>query len=158
MNLDDLERMFAQIDEPLTFVRRPDPVPGDLRFGWRFSVLTLILNHCYRRTANLQQVHFLSWAIKSRESRDLVARVLSGKRRPEDIIVRYDPSLSRTLGLAQKFSLVHRNNNQTISLAQQGLILASEILRQSELLVAEKDFLNRFPAKITQSYVRDLVG
>jgi hypothetical protein len=87
-----------------------------------------------------------------------VTRVIAGERQPEDLIVRYDPSLSRTVGLAEKLSFVRRNNNQTISLAAQGLSLASEIMRQDELLVIEKNFLNLFPTKITQAYIRDLMG
>ncbi|MFB4298181.1 hypothetical protein [Actinomadura sp. NTSP31] len=158
MNVEELEQAFAEIDSRITFVRRPDPVPGDLRLGWRFSALVLILSRCRGNSATLQQTHFIGWALRSREARDVVRHVLRGDKQPEDLLVRYDPVFTRTIAIAEKESLIVRNTRQVLVLTLPGLLLANKIWAREDIMVAEKEFLELFPRRMTQKYVRELIG
>lgn len=81
---------------------------------------------------------------------------LSGRRAPDDIAVRYDPALSRTIAIAVSSGLAVRRNNQAISLAPAGKDLARSVWSNSDVLREEKALLNTFPGKITQKSIRQL--
>ncbi len=157
-DLEFLESAFAAIDTPVRFVRRPDPVPADLRLSWRLGVLTLILRRCRADTATIQQLHVLSWAIRTTKSRAVFLRWISGEKRPDDIIVRFEPSVSLSIDLANGSGLVNRSGGGRITLTQKGILLAESINRDSTALGPEKEFLNKLPRRITQRFVNDAVA
>jgi hypothetical protein len=88
----ELERAF---NVPFTFKRRPVSLPGDMRPVWRLHVLVLLLEQCWGGKATHQQLHVLNWAIKTEETRVAFLQFIQGHRAPNQIIVRYDPSLIR---------------------------------------------------------------
>ncbi len=153
---DILEEAFGALTTPVRFRHRPDPIPGDLRIGWRVTMLTLVLDQCRNKTANLDQVHLLLWALRTESGRRLIARWFAGDRRPDDPILRYDPSLTRTISLTVASGLVRRNKNQTLTLSQQGQDVASEA-RQQRVLTEEKNTLLILPKSITQAKVRQML-
>lgn len=154
---DVLEEAFGEVSTPIRFRHRPDPIPGDLRLGWRLPVLTLVLDQCRGKTANLEQVHLLLWSLRTEAGRKLIARWFAGDRRPDDPIVRYDPTLTRTIALAVATGLVKRNRNQTLTLSHQGQDIASAVRSQEGALVDEKRALNALPKGITQTRVRQML-
>jgi hypothetical protein len=154
---DLLEEAFGEVATPIRFHHQPDPIPGDLRLGWRLPVLMLVLDQCRGKTANLEQVHLLLWSLRSEAGRELIVRWFAGDRRPDDPIVRYDPSLTRTIALAIAAGLVNRNNNQTLTLGAQGRDIASVVKTQEGVLVEEKRTLQDLPKGITQAKVRQLL-
>jgi len=154
---DMLEEAFGEVSTPIRFQHRPDPIPGDLRLGWRLPALTLVLDQCRAKTANLEQVHLLLWSLRTEAGRQLIARWFAGDRRPDDPIVRYDPSLTRTIALAVAGGLVTRNKNQTLTLSEQGQTIASVVRTQENALVDEKRALSALPKGITQTKIRQML-
>jgi hypothetical protein len=154
---DVLEEAFGEVSTPIRFRHRPDPIPGDLRLGWRLPVLALVLDQCRAKTANLEQVHLLLWSLRTEAGRQLVARWFAGDRRPDDPIVRYDPSLTRTVALAVAAGIVKRNKNQTLTLSDEGQSIALVVRNQKHALVAEKRALSVLPKGITQTRIRQML-
>lgn len=154
---DLLDEAFGEVSNPIRFQHRPDPIPGDLRLSWRLPVLALVLDQCRGKTANLEQVHLLLWSLRSEAGRGLIVRWFAGDRRPDDPVVRYDPSLTRTIALAVAAGLVISNKNQTLTLSPQGRDVASSARSDPSVLVDEKRVLDRLPKGITQAKVRQLL-
>lgn len=156
MNLDELEAAFGRVNFQARFNTRPSQIPGDLRLGWRLALLCLVLNRCYGRVASLEQVHLLVWAAKSSEGSALVERWFNGNRRPDEIVVRFDPTLTRTVTLAIGSQLVERRPQHRFALMDAGVGLVEAIYNDTDLMANEKAFLGRLPRRITQRSIREL--
>lgn len=152
-----LEQAFSGVRSGVFFTRRPDPIPGDLRISWRVATAVLILRRCRGNTANLEQIHVLTWALRSYRGRKVIHEWFLAKRKPNDLIIRHDPSTARTINLAVAGGLAVRNSNSTISLTGRGERLAHVLWGRPDMLAAEKDFLSTLPARITQRSIRDLL-
>ncbi|MEU1091053.1 hypothetical protein ABZ401_30310 [Streptomyces sp. NPDC005892] len=78
-------------------------------------------------------------------------------RKPNDLVIRHDPSTSRTINLAIAAGLAKRNPNTTISLTATGERWANKLWSQKTVLIPEKNFLSTLPTRITQKSVSDLL-
>jgi hypothetical protein len=161
------------LNVPFTFHRRPRALPCSMRPVWRLHLLVLVLDHCWAGKASLEQLHVLNWAIRSEETRQLFLQFIKGKRAPNQIIVRYDPSLSRAIDFAFAEKLVMRHEQQLsllpdvddegkkspphrIVLSSKGKALVRTIMADEDAFVVERAFLNAIGRKVTQSQVDSL--
>lgn len=106
----------------------------------------------------MRQAHVLGWAVRNTQTRETFLRWVQGKKRPDDIIVRYDPSLSRTIDLSIGAGLVSRKNAGAVVLTAEGTTFARELERQRTILVNEKTFLSGLPRRMTQKYIDELIA
>lgn len=158
------------LNVPFTFKRRPVPLPGDMRPVWRLHVLVLLLDQCWAGKATHQQLHVLNWAIRTEESRAAFLQFVHGHRSPNQVIVRYDPSLNRAVDFAcaEGISSHHDENADLIDaetsrgggyrvmLTQKGRELLREIRDMDDCLVEEKEFLEAIGRKVNQQLVASL--
>jgi hypothetical protein len=158
------------LDVPFTFKQRPVPLPCDLRPGWRLYVLLLLLDQCRGGKATLQQLHVLNWAIRTEETRTAFLQFINGVRTPNQMIVRYDPSLNRAVEFAFAEGLVSRHEESPLALnelpqpteeyrvilAPKGRRFLSLIQGMEDCLVAEKQFLAGIGRKVSQVLVEKL--
>src|SRR5690606_16062641 len=92
---------ISDLVEPLIFRSRPEPIPGDLRPLWRIGIILLILDLTSRGgKSTLGRLHVLSWAVRTRETRENLLRVIREEVSPHTLIVRIEPSLNRAIDLA----------------------------------------------------------
>lgn len=105
----------------------------------------------------MPMLHVLWWAARSAESRSLFLRWLAGTKEPDELLIRYDPSLSATLDLALGQGLVHMDVNLVASLAKPGVALAAAVMADDSLLSTEKAFLAQTPSRISQKSIRELL-
>lgn len=163
----DLERA---LDVPFTFKRRPVPLPGDMRPVWRLHVVVMLLEQCWGGKATHQQLHVLNWAIRTEETRAGFLQFVHGHRSPNQIIVRYDPSLNRAVDFAFAEGIVShheespdlvgedttRGSNYRIMLTKKGRELLAAVRGMKDCLVVEKKFLSAIGRKVTQQQVESL--
>lgn len=171
-----LDELF---DVPFTLRQRPLAVAADLRIARRLALLVMILDKCRGGRANLEQLHVLNWAIRNEQTRSDFLAFLEGKRTPDRVIVSYDPSLSRLIAFALAEKFVERNEqprqqqlpltpknppteskaglDYRIRLSERGKAFATELAKETEALVAEREFLKRFGKKMTQQQIHDLL-
>jgi hypothetical protein len=96
------------------------------------------------------------WAVRSDETRRLFLRWLDGDKRPDEIIVRFDPSLAVTVDLALGSGLVSRTSTGAVALLPTGLALAGELWSDGNVLVEEKAFISKLPRSMTQTALKEL--
>jgi len=156
-DLDELEQLLTSDTHQMRFRNRPDPVPADLRLPWRFAALTLVLTRCRGEAAGMEQLHLLLTAIRSPLIQQVLLRSLAGAARPNDVLIRNDPALARTIKIADASGLVTIKSNGTVKLTARGRDLAKIVAEQPDALAREKQFLDRLPAKITQKSFRDIL-
>jgi hypothetical protein len=158
------------IDVPFTFRQRPTPLPCDLRPAWRLHLLVLIVDRCWGGKATLEQLHVLNWASRTEETRAAFLQFIRGRRAPNQIIVRYDPSLSRAAQLALAEGIVVRFERQLtlamnsepsstpyrLALTEKGRRLVREIAGMKDCFIEEKRFFDAIRRKVTQTEVEAL--
>ncbi|WP_269937476.1 hypothetical protein [Arthrobacter sp. HY1533] len=154
-DIEAMQELFASAP-PAVFSRRNDAIPGDLRIAWRLCVLSIVLQRFRANKSSLENLHTMWWAIRSDDTRQLLLRWLEDDKRPDEIIVRFDPSLSATVDLALGSGLVYRANTGAIVLQPSGLALANEIWVEDNVLVEEKKFLSKLPRNLTQRGLKEL--
>jgi hypothetical protein len=145
---------------------RPTPLPCDLRPIWRIAALVLILNQCRQRRATIEQLHVMNWSIRSRKAQDQFLAYIQGLKSPNEVVVRYDPSLTRAIDFALGAGIVERyekmdgiddgKTQYRLTLSQQGEALAGELMEDEDIFVTEKAFLQDIGRKITQKQIADL--
>lgn len=155
--VDALRDFFEEVTAKPYFSRRAVSIPGDFRTAWRLSILCLLLQRGRANTLSLEHLHVLWWSIRTAKSRDLLLRWFDGARSPDELLVRFDPSLTVTLDLALGQGLVTRKTSGSIRLATAGVSLATSINEQENLMVVEKAFLAALPANISQRQVQELL-
>lgn len=119
--------------------------------SWRVSAVCLLLTKGRANSLALEHLHVLWWAIRSTVSQKQVIRAFEGRSQPEDILVRFDPSLSVSLDLALGAGLAERSSTGTMRLTSAGLLLSQNILTSEEAFKEEKVFLAQLPAKMTKN-------
>jgi hypothetical protein len=149
---------IPELDVPFHFVRRPSPLPPDLRPVWRIFIILLMLRLCCRGgKSNLQRLSVLNWAVRSPENRSHFLEVVEGQRRPEDIIVRHDPAFSRALDFAIGEKLIERVPGSKFLLKERGQSAAEAILRMERCLDLEKDFFKRLRGRVSEAMIDSLL-
>lgn len=152
-----LQEFFSDTETRPYFSRRPVNIPGDYRTTWRLAMVCILLHRGRANTLSMPHLHVLWWAANSSTSRELFLRWLAGTRAPDELLVRFDPSLIISVNLAIGERLAARENNGNIRLTSAGESFASAVERNDETLVAEKNFLDQLPRRITQQQIRDLL-
>lgn len=156
-DLEDLEEFFSSISANPRFTQRSVSIPGDFRTGWRLSVLCLLLTRGRANQLALDHLHVLWWAIRTYTSRALFLRWLDGDKNPDELIVRFDPSLTVTIDLAMGQQLAERTGSGRIKLTPTGEGLATTVNSDPNVLVTEKAFLDNLPRTITQRQISELL-
>ena len=158
--LDDvaqLRSVFSNSDAVPGFTARAIDIPGDLRVAWRLAVLCVLLRRGRSNSLLLEHLHVLWWAVRSEATRSLLTRWVHGESRPDEVLVRFDPSLTITLDLAIGQGLVAVQGSGALKLTSSGLAFAEEVLAAPEVLKAEKAFLSGLPSRITQRQIQELL-
>jgi hypothetical protein len=144
--------MKDPLNVPFDFVRRPTPVPPDLRPEWRIASLLLALRQCWGNKATRRQLHVLNWALRTAEARAAFVHVIAGNVRPDEAIVRFDPVVDRALQFAEGEKLI-TSTGELIIVTDRGNELVKRILKNNDCMLVEKDFLSSLGHKITQKQV-----
>lgn len=147
------EELVEVLDVPFRFTPRPDPVPPELRPAWRVAVLLLILEKCRGAKATWKQLHFLNWAVRSREGQGVLLRAFEGVADPSQIIVRYEPALDRAVDLAVGHRLATWEDGHQLALTDKGKAVLAQLSEPLAPLERERQFLASLPGKISQSTV-----
>jgi hypothetical protein len=145
-----LRELFSARPAVLRFSDRAASIPGDYRVSWRLSIVVLLLQRGRAKSLQLEHLHVLWWAVRSAATRELLLRFLDGNGRPDEMLVRFDPSLSVTLDLAIGAGLVDVDSNGKVTVTATGIALAAS-LRDEPVLTAEKQFIEQLPRSITKA-------
>lgn len=154
--------MIAELntDRNFSFERKPSPVPGDLRIGWRLPLTLLMLSGSRGKKASLAKLNLLNDALRSEKSREKLSKIIRGETALIDWRMRVEPAFGRNLDLMTGGQLAEwqvANGKAAICLTEKGKELAKRLEDDSESFVAEKAFLNEFSRKITEGFVTQIL-
>lgn len=156
-------------DENIILRPRKRSIPGQLRTVRRLALLAVTLNACRQSQATLPQLHVLNWAVRTKESRKLFLEFLRGFVAPDVAVVRFDPSLPRTIEYAVSEGIVSdgdidilpgmeqsQSANYRITLTEKGRDIVG-LVEDEGALVDERIFLSEIGKKITQTLIQSLL-
>ena len=147
-------------DRDFSFERKPSPVPGDLRIGWRIPLTLLMLNYSRGKKASLAKLNLLNDALRSERSRKKLGRIISGETALIEWRMRVEPAFSRNVDLLTGAKLAEwmvANGKAAIGLTDKGKTIARKLEDDEESFVTEKAFLREFSSKITEGFVTQIL-
>lgn len=149
--------LLSQVgDANVAFVRRPTPIPGDLRPQWRIGLLLLLFDACHGRTATPQQLHILDWVARDIQLHDDFSSMLRGDRMVGESFVRIDPALTRAVNFASACGLIVRDGSVRVRRTDRGSEIAAAISQDDDLFTSERAFLSGLPRKLSSSVAERL--
>lgn len=147
-------------DRNFSFERKPSPVPGDLRIGWRIPLTLLMLNYSRGKRASLAKLNLLNDALRSGRSREKLSRIIRGETALIEWRMRVEPAFARNIDLVtggQLAEWVVANGKAAICLSDIGKDIAKKIEDDDESFLAEKAFLREYASKITEGFVTQIL-
>lgn len=148
-------------DRNFYFERKPSPVPGDLRIGWRLPLTLLMLNSSRGKRASLAKLNLLNDALRSEKSRDKLSKVIRGETALIEWRMRVEPAFGRNVDLMTGRQLAEwrvANRKAVICITDNGKEVVKTLEEDDESFVAEKAFLREFSDKITEGFVTQILG
>lgn len=126
---------------------------GDLRIGWGVATVLLILEYSRRHRSSFQRLHFLGYAVRTEEGRDLAtALLMPGRERPLPL-VRVQPWLNRAVSFAAALRLVAVDGGKVVLRTDEGEAASKELQKAGDLLVAERTFLAQIKPFATEGNI-----
>jgi hypothetical protein len=146
--------------ERFSFVRRPVPVPGDLRIVWRLSLLLMILGTSRSKKASLVKLHVLNDAARSQATVARAPHAPAAATAPR-WRVRVEPALGRAIDflVGEKLAAwVEVSNRIGLQLTAGGLKAADALLKNDSAMKEERAFIQAVARDATESFVTTLLG
>lgn len=147
-------------DRNFSFVRKPSPVPGDLRIGWRLPLTLLMLNNSRGKRASLAKLNLLNDALRSEKSREKLSKIIRGEIALIEWRMRVEPAFGRNVDLMTGGKLAEwrvANGKAAICLTDNGKEVANKLEGDGETFVVEKAFIREFSSKITEGFVNQIL-
>jgi hypothetical protein len=150
----ELLALLGVSDAGFSFVRRPNPVDGNLRLAWRLSLLVITLGLCCRGgRSSLRRLQVLNWAVRTPRSRSTFLSALEGRSRPQDVLVRTDPILNKVLQYARGEKLIDHPRADRAQLTELGRAASREILADQSCLATERTFFESIGQRVTEDWI-----
>ena len=144
------------------FLRRPKPVPGDLRVSWRLSVTLLALLNSRGNKASFAKLHMLNDALRSKESREKLAQMVDGALPYMAWRIRVEPAFSRSLDLMVGEGFVRRtlqkSGQSNFELTIKGECAAKAVSSLEGVLEDEREFLSEVGRSLTEKFVASVIA
>lgn len=142
---------------PLALATVPLPLPGRDRVAWRITSVLLCLAACRSRSATVEQLHVLSWAVRDQHNAD--ALVASWERRAGSarLLRAWDPRLDDTLKLARASGLITQRTNGRQELSESGARVVAAVRNNGGAMDSERRLLASL-GRLTESGMWDRLG
>ena len=136
----------------LRFSRKPSPVLPEHRPLYKIGQILLILHLASRGgKSNLPRLHLFNWALKSKERSAQLIKAAKERQ----LRIRawgFDPALAIAVRYAIAEGLI-RESSASYELTENGIMLAKEIVKQSDTFATEKEILVRIGKGISKEMV-----
>lgn len=146
---------FEVIDH-ITFSKKPIPVSPYYRPLYKIIQLALVLKiSSYKKSASLLKLHMFSWTMNSKDEMTRLLNYVEKKFTGEITLWRSEPSLNRALAFGIAEGLFSYKNNK-YCLAPNGDKIVNIVLKDEDLFIEEKEFLNLIGKTITEKKVSEM--
>jgi hypothetical protein len=120
------------------------------------ALVCLIVDACWGKRASWHQLHVMNWASRTPLARATYERLHQLQAKPDDVVVRYDPSLDAAIDLALGERLLERRGGETFALTDPGKEVVKSV-SDNGALAEEREFLVRV-RPVKQSFVEQLIA
>lgn len=127
------------------------PLAGRDRAAWRVASILLCLSSCRGKSASLEQLHVLSWALRDEQNGRALVQLWNNTAGAPRTLRAWDPSLDDTLRLAQASGLITQKDNGRQMLTERGGQFVAAIRDQAEDLMAAEQHLIVSLGQITEA-------
>jgi hypothetical protein len=155
--------IMAEIDlanRRFSFRRRPVPVPGDLRIGWRVALIIVMLGSSRANRASLAKLHIINDAIRSSQQ-DRLKIILSGPHAAVPWNLRVEPAFARAVDfvVGEKLAIwTKATGRAALQLTKTGVDAAAAVMGIEDALVEERAAVAELAKLITEATVAGLLG
>lgn len=151
------------VDETTTlrFQRRPKSISGDMRIGWRLSIILLMLYYSRGKKASLAKLHMLNDAMRVNRSREHLDKMLSTDRGIYSWSIRVEPAFSRALDFLVSEGFADwgvANHRTTAKLTEAGISAAKALSESQDIFVTEKEYLMVVAKGLTEQFVVSILS
>jgi hypothetical protein len=140
----------------LRFRRRPKAVSGDMRIGWRLSIMLLMLYYSRGKKASLAKLHMLNDAMRVNKSKDHLNKLLVEEQEVYSWSIRIEPAFARALDFLVSEGFADwgvANDRTTVKLTKSGISAAEALSESEEIFLEEKKYLKVVAKKLTEQSV-----
>ena len=128
--------------EKITFTKKPISIPPEYRPSYMIGLIVLILKICCQSSkSSLLKLHLINWALKSNENKNSLKKFVLSNYTESSKTWGIEPSLNRALNYS-----VHEGVCSIIDgkyqLQEKGEVFYQKIIKNTEYLKEEMDFLN----------------
>ena len=146
----------SDLDAPMNFAVRPDPISPDFRPERRVAVCLLIVDKSRAGKASWKAMHVLSWALQSPKRVQMLANLKNGGNLLDVPVVRFEPALDRALDLALGLGFLTRDGAGPFELTIAGREALAEV-RAAGVLEPEIAALAGVTGKVSNRDVERLL-
>jgi hypothetical protein len=143
---------------PLTLSPAPLPLAGRDRVGWRVVSLLLCLDSCRGKSATVEQLHVLSWAVRDEDNATQLLAAWQGSPDAPRLMRALDPMLEDTLRLSHAAQLVEQRSSGRQALSTRGKALITALRNDSQNPLSEERRALTLLGTITESGMWDRLG
>jgi hypothetical protein len=141
----------------LTAAAVPLPLAGRDRAAWRIASVLLCLDACRGRSATVEQLHVLSWAVRDRHNADALIAAWEHRPGADQLLRAWDPRLDDTLKLARASGLISQRANGRQELSESGARVVGAVRASRSALDSEQRLLGRL-GRLTESGMWERLG
>lgn len=153
-----MEEIFSDIIKYIRVKNKPTAVPYNYRILYKVTQLLLMISYCCatRKGCSVEKMHMISNAINDKEELNNLLSFIEEKNN-NLIIVRFDPVVNRAIGYALAENLILRQANGLFKLSPKGKTLVSEINKDINLFLREKNIMENISFKLTEEKIKSLI-
>lgn len=142
------------LSDTIVFEEKPIAVPYNYRISYRVAQLLLIIYYCCapRSGCSLIKLNIISSILATNENAE---KYLSLKKIP---VVRFDPVVTRALNFAMAESVLRQLKNGKYKLTDIGKQYVGNIVKQTDLMIREKDLLTRISTNISEEFIKKIMS
>ena len=119
------------------------PVPVQKKAAWRLTLIVLILGSCHGKSATIEQLHALLWAITDEKNRNIFLSTWFSRETASAPLRRFSPELEDTLTLGRAERLLEEKTNSRHTLTARGKEYLRLLNSDDHLMSDEKVFLTQ---------------
>lgn len=142
---------------PLTVAAVPLPLAGRDRVAWRILAVLLCLDACRARSATVEQLHVLSWAIRDKRNANALLAAWEGHAGADRLLRAWDPGLDDTLRLARASGLIRQRPNGRQELSESGATVIAAVRATGAAMHWERRLLDSL-GRLTESGMWERLG
>lgn len=152
-----MDKEFIRND--IIFDSKADAVPFNYRISYKVSLICLIIGKCCgKKGCSAIKLQMISAGVSTSKSRKELLGLNEGKLFSDVTLIRFDPAISRAINYALADSLIYRQANGLLRLADKGKQLVKNIYRDAELMTVEKEFFHELSNGLTEDIIESIAN